>query len=169
MTGTKKLAVLSMMVSQALILSIIESWIPAPVGIPGVKLGLANIITLVVIIFFGLNEALMVVVVRCLLSSMFGGGLVIFLFSISGGVLSTLAMHFLYKKMYRFFSIVGISIAGAVMHNIGQIAIAIIIMRTLSVISYLPVLLISGIIMGCFVGLCTLFLSQALKKLKILT
>lgn len=165
---TKRLVLMALMVAQALVLSIVESWIPVPVNIPGVKLGLANIVTLTVIIFFSFKEALTVVFIRVLLSSMFGGGPVIFLFSIAGGVLSTVVMAILYKKASKVLSIVGISIAGAIFHNIGQLIMACIVMKELSVLAYLPVLLISGIIMGCFVGIATHFFSKALIKAKIL-
>lgn len=170
MKSTRRLTLLALMVAQALILSIVESWLPvnALIPIPGVKLGLANIITLIVIIFFGYKDALLVVIIRCILTSAFGGGLIIFLFSITGGILSTLIMAFLYKKVSKYFSITGISIAGAIMHNIGQITIACLVMKTLSVLTYLPILLFSGIIMGCFIGLCSKFLAEALKKTKIL-
>ena len=164
MKNTKKLALLALMVSQALILSIVESWIPVPVAIPGVKLGLANIVTLLAIIFFGTRDALIVVCIRVALSSLFGGGLLIFTFSIAGGILSTITMAFLYKKMYNFFSILGISIVGAIMHNIGQLSMASVVMKDFSVLSYLPVLFISGIIMGCIVGICTKMLVPALEK-----
>jgi len=168
MSKNKKMVLLALFVAQALVLSIVESFIPVPVGIPGVKLGLANIITMVVIMFFGLKEGLAVVIIRCLLSSLFAGGPMIFLFSVAGGVLSALVMYFLHSRLSRLFSTIGISIAGAVAHNIGQILIALVTLQTLSVLSYLPVLMISGIIMGCFVGLCSMFLSRTLKKLNIL-
>lgn len=168
MKGTKKLVVLALFVSQALVLSIIETFIPIPVGIPGIKLGLANIITMILIMHFGLKETLTVVIIRCLLSSVFGGGLVIFLFSVAGGILSASVMYFLYKKMSGVFSVVGISISGAVAHNIGQVLVAVLILQTFSVLTYLPVLMVSGIIMGCFVGFCSMFLSRFIKKTNIL-
>jgi heptaprenyl diphosphate synthase len=162
--SVRKLPLLALMISQGLILSIVESWIPVPVAIPGVKLGLANIVTLLTIIFFGTREALMVVSIRVLLSSLFGGGLMVFAFSIVGGLLSTLTMAILYKKMYNVFSILGISIAGAIMHNIGQLSMASMLMKDFSVMSYLPILLFSGIIMGFVVGVCTKMLVPALEK-----
>lgn len=167
MMNTRKMVLLGLFVAQALILSIVESWIPVPVGIPGIKLGLANIITLIVIIFFDFKDTLFVVSIRCLLASIFGGGFIVFLFSVAGGILSSVVMAFLYKKMSKYFSIIGISIAGAVFHNFGQITVASITMRDLSVVTYLPILLISGIIMGCFIGLCTTFLTRALEKTRI--
>lgn len=167
MKKTRRLVLIALMVSQALVLSIIESWIPVPIGIPGIKLGLANIITLIVIIFFGYKDALLVVIARCILSSIFAGGPVIFLYSITGGILSTLVMAYLFTKLSRWFSALGISIAGSITHNMGQLIVASIMLRELLIMSYLPILLVSGIVMGCFVGLCSSFLSNALKKIGI--
>ena len=167
--STRKLALLSLMVSQALILSIIESWIPvtAITLVPGIKLGLANIITVIVIVFFGSKEAFLVVFVRCALASMFGGGLIVFLFSVTGGLLSTAVMVFLYKKASNVFSLTGVSVAGAVAHNLGQIIIASFIMKTSAVLVNLPMLLIAAIVMGCFIGLCSNSLAGALRKTNI--
>jgi len=168
MKNTKRIVLLAIMVSQALVLSIIESWIPIPVPVPGVKLGLANIITMIVIMFFGIKDALLVVVVRCALSSAYGGGLMVFLFSIAGGVLSAIVMFLLHRKLSKVFSTVGISIAGAVSHNIGQLAVACVVMKELLVMTYLPVLMASGVVTGCFVGICSNLLAGALKKTNML-
>ncbi|MGI6777023.1 MAG: Gx transporter family protein [Acetivibrionales bacterium] len=167
MSSTKKLVLIALFVSQALVLSIIESWIPLPVAIPGVKLGLSNIITLIAIIFFGFKEAIIIVIIRTFLASLYTGGFSVLLFSITGGVLSAIVMALLYKKFASAFSIIGISVAGAIMHNIGQLMVASLIMQELSVFFYLPVLLVSGILTGCFVGLCTNFLAKALNKTKL--
>jgi heptaprenyl diphosphate synthase len=169
MINTKRLVFLGLLVSQALVLSIIESWIPMPaLMMPGVKLGLANIITLIVITFFGYKEAFLVVIARCILASFFGGGMIVFLFSMAGGLLSTAVMAFLYMKLSKVFSVLGVSVAGSISHNIGQLAMASFMMKELAVMTYLPILLISGIIMGCFVGLCSGFLTKALRKSGIL-
>jgi heptaprenyl diphosphate synthase len=166
--NVKKTVLLGLFVSQALILSLIESWISIPTPVPGVKLGLANIITVIAIIFFGFREAVSVVIVRCVLSSIFGGGgWMLFLFSVTGGVLSAVVMSVLFKSGNNKFSITGISIAGAISHNIGQILIAALLMKDLAVAVVLPVLLISGCIMGFFVGLVSSFLENALRKTKI--
>ncbi|HEX2925950.1 MAG TPA: Gx transporter family protein [Ruminiclostridium sp.] len=164
----KKMVLLAVLTSQALVLSVVESWFPVPVGIPGIKLGLSNIITIAALIFFSLSNTLAIVLVKCVLSSLFMGGPVIFAFSICGGILSTLIMWLLLKYMDRWLSLIGISIAGSIAHNIGQITVACFIMSDLSVIGYLPVLLFSGIIMGIFVGMCSTFLVRALKKLNII-
>lgn len=164
MNNTKRMVLLALMISQALVLSIVESWIPLPVAIPGVKLGLANIVTMLVIIFMGAGEALLVTLIRTLLASLFGGGFVIFLFSVTGGILSAIVMALLYKRASKLFSIYAISIVGAITHNIGQLLMASLYMKSLKVMGYLPILLVSGIIMGSFIGLCVTYLSPALKK-----
>lgn len=167
MGKTKKIVVLALLTAQAIVLSIVENWIPLPVALPGIKLGLANIIVLTTIVLFGLKDALVIVFIRTILSSFFTGGFTVFMFSISGGILSILVMNFLYKKMFKVFSIMGISIAGAVMHNLGQLLMASIVMKDFSVMTYLPLLLLSGIIMGSFTGLCTNYLIKALRKARL--
>lgn len=164
MKNTRGLTLLALLVSQALVLSIVESWIPIPVAIPGVKLGLANIVTIVVIMSFGLRAALSVVLVRCILASAFGGGPMMFLFSISGGLLSAIVMFILFKYTHRFFSTLGISVIGSIVHNIGQVVVACIIMKDILLVTYLPVLLVSGVVMGLFVGFCSTYLDEGLRK-----
>lgn len=164
----KKMVLLAVFASQALVLSVVESWFPVPVGIPGIKLGLSNIITIVTLIFFSLSNTLAIVLVKCILSSLFMGGPVIFAFSICGGVMSTLIMWLMLKYMEKWLSVIGISIAGSIAHNVGQIMVACFIMSDLSVVGYLPVLLFSGIIMGTFVGMCSTFLVRGLKRLNII-
>jgi heptaprenyl diphosphate synthase len=165
---TKKLVLISLFISQALVLSIIESWVSIPIPVPGVKLGLANIITIIVIIFFSFKEALIVVIIRTMLASIFGGGgLIVFLFSCAGGVLSTIVMAGLYKVKYNIFSIVGISVAGAVAHNLGQILVAAFLMKDVTVITLLPLILTFGSLMGILVGIVSTFLEDKLKKARI--
>lgn len=166
MKRTRHIVLLALFVSQALILSIIESWIAIPSPVPGVKLGLANIITLVVIIFFGLKDTLVVVAVRCLSGSLLAGGLILFPYSLAGGLLSAAVMYILWKKTARTFSLTGISIAGAIAHNIGQLTVAAFMTGGFAVFGYLPVLMVSGSIMGIFTGLTANLLINALKKTK---
>ncbi|MDQ2087147.1 Gx transporter family protein [Herbivorax sp. ANBcel31] len=168
MNKTKKLVLISLLISQALILSIIESWIPVPVPVPGVKLGLANIITVVVIIFFSFKEALTVVMIRTMIISILGGGgLIVFLFSSVGGILSAIVMAGLYKVKGDIFSIIGISIAGAAAHNIGQVLVATFLMRDIAVITILPLILVFGSVMGVLIGIVSSFLERKLRKAKI--
>lgn len=167
MSKTKKMVLLSLFVAGAIVLSIIESALPVPVPIYGVKLGLANIITLVVLYFFGMGEALTVVCIRVLLSSLYGGGFVVFLFSIAGGILSTLTMGLLMKFLADRLSLWTISISGSLMHNMGQLIMAGIVMKDFAVMGYLPVLLVSGVIMGIFIGITGYFLINSLKRIDI--
>lgn len=164
MRKTRRIVLISIMIAQALVLSVAESWFPIPVPVPGVKLGLANIVTIMAIVYFTTAETFLIVLLRTVMASFFTGGPVILLFSVTGGILSTLVMALLYRKFSKVFSLVGISIAGSVTHNIGQLAVASLVMKSVSVFGYLPVLIISGIIMGFFVGLCSTFLKRALDK-----
>lgn len=164
---TRQVVFLALMISQALVLSLVENWIPLPFVFPGVKLGLANIVTMAVILFMGFRAAMVVTILRTLLASMFGGGFIVFFFSVSGGILSTVIMALLYMKANKGLGIVGISIAGAISHNVGQLLMASFFMKDLDIMAYLPVLMISGVIMGVFIGISTNYLSKAMKNIRI--
>ena len=153
MNKTRKLAYLSILLSLALALHIFERTLPLPMPVPGVKLGLANIVTLLTIVFFGFKEALLIVIMRTFIGSIFGGGILAFCFSVAGGLLSTMVMALMYKRFIKYFSIPSVSITGAVFHNIGQIAVASFVIQNINLVYYLPVLLFSGIITGFFTGL----------------
>jgi len=167
MSKTKKLVLLSLFVAGAIVLSIIESMFPVPVAVYGVKLGLANIITIVLLYFFGVKEAVIVVFVRVLLSSMYGGGFVVFLFSVTGGILSAVVMWILMKVLADRVSLVSISIVGSIVHNAGQLIVAGFVLNDFAVMAYLPVLMVSGVIMGVFTGFIGSFLIGSLKKTKL--
>ncbi len=152
MGGTKKIVILSILVAQALVLHLLEGLIPSGVPLPGVKLGLANIITLLTIILFSCKETVSVVFIRILLGSLLGGGLSAFIFSITGGILSALVMTVLYNKAAKFFSLISISVIGALFHNFGQLAAASLIISNFNLFYYLPVLTVSGVLTGLFVG-----------------
>lgn len=160
--NTKKLAVLSIAVSFALILSFIESRIPAFVAIPGVKVGLANIAVIFVLYKLGVKEAAVVSLVRVVLVSVLFGSLVSMFYSICGAILSFATMLIL-KKLTPLRE-VAVSVSGGVMHNIGQIIAASILLETNVVIYYLPFLLLSGIIAGIVVGVVSAIL---IKKVRI--
>ena len=148
--NTKKLTTLAITVSLALILSFIESRIPAFVAIPGIKVGLANIAVIFTLYKLGAKEAVGVSIIRVLLVSMLFGSPVSMLYSIAGAVLS-LAVMIILKKLTPLNEIT-VSICGGVMHNIGQICMASIMLSTNVVIYYLPFLLLSGILAGVAVG-----------------
>lgn len=161
---TRKLALLSILLAFALALHLFERYLPLPIAVPGVKLGLANIITLLTIIIFGFREASLLVIMRTFLGAMFGGGFLAFLFSLTGGLLSTMIMAYMYQRLFKFFSLPAVSITGAVFHNIGQVAVASIVIENINLFYYLPVLLVSGIITGLFIGLVVQFLLKPLAE-----
>ena len=156
--STRKLTSLALTVSFALILSFVESRIPAFTAIPGVKVGLANIAVIFTLYKFGIREAIAVSAVRVLLVSMLFGSPVSMIYSISGAVLS-LCVMFLLKKLTPVSTVV-VSVSGGVMHNIGQICAASIVLGTNVVIYYLPFLLLSGTIAGIVVGVASALLIE---------
>jgi heptaprenyl diphosphate synthase len=164
MNRTRKITTLSILTALAMILSIVENMVPINIGLPGIKLGLANLVTIFVLSFYGFYSALVVVTIRCLLVSLAFGGPTLFAFSITGGILSILVMNLLIKLNRSTMSIKGISIAGAVSHNIGQLIIAIIILNEIKIYTYIPVLIISGIITGIIIGILSEMLIKSFKK-----
>lgn len=164
MKSTRKMVILSLLVSQALVLQVIERMIPVPIPVPGVKLGLANVISLFTIIIFGWKDAMLIVFLRTILGSFFGGGVSSFLYSFTGGIISTIAMAILYKYFKNVFSIIAISVVGAVFHNLGQIIIASLVVSNVNLFFYLPVLLISAVLTGIFIGLTVQYTMKPLKN-----
>ena len=167
MIKTRKITLLAIIISQALIQHYIEGFIP--VLDPGAKLGLANIMTMVTLVIFGFKEAMVVVVIRSVLGSLLGGSITGILYSLSGGILSGLAMSLLYLNFQSYFSLMGISTAGAVFHNIGQLLTASWIFGTIGILyTYLPILMLAAVITGYFNGLVTRYILKYLhNKLEI--
>ena len=161
----RKTTKLSMLLALSIVLSIIESFIPILNGIvPGIKLGLANAIIIIVIYLYSFKDALYVSILRVILVGVLRTGLfsISFFFSISGALLSITMMN-LCKKFTKL-SIVGISIIGAISHSIGQIIIAIIFLNNANVIYYLPYLLILSIPTGIIVGMSSKQVIEYYKK-----
>ncbi|MCL2082526.1 MAG: Gx transporter family protein [Oscillospiraceae bacterium] len=129
-------------------LSVLERFIPLFLWVPfpGIKLGLANVVTICVLYWLGMRPAIGIIVARCFLTGFFSGGLTGFLFSLTGGLFSLSVMYLLMGR--RGVSIWGVSIAGAACHSIGQIFIAVCLMKSTAPITYLPILLIAGLITG---------------------
>lgn len=144
----------------ALIFSYVETLIPFNFGIPGVKLGLANLIIVIALYKMKLSDVYLLSIVRVLLNGFIFGNYFSIIYSLAGGLLSLTVMALLKKQ--GGFSIMGISMAGGVMHNIGQLIIAMVIVETFSVVYYVPVLLISGLITGCVIGIVS---KEMLKRL----
>ena len=144
----------------ALIFSYVESLIPIQLGIPGVKLGLANLIIVIALYKMRLSEVFLLSIVRILLSGFLFGNYFSILYSLAGGLLS-LAVMALLKKTGDF-SVMGISMAGGVFHNVGQLMVAMLVVETFSVGYYLPVLLVAGLVTGFLIGVAA---GEMLKRL----
>ncbi len=166
MNKTTKMIFISLIVAQALVLHVIEGMIPVPIGIPGAKLGLANIFTIISLYILGFKSTVIVVVLRVALATMFGGTLSSFLFSLSGGLLSLFSMAFVKNLLKDKVSIIGVSGAGAVSHNIGQLLVASYIVRNWTVMMYLPVLTFIGIGTGIFIGITANYIIGHMSKIK---
>ena len=161
MKKTKRLVLLAMLTAVAMILSYVESLLPS-VGIPGVKMGLANIAVLFALFRFGWKEAAALSLVRVVLVSLLFGSVGAMIYSLAGAVLS-LAVMALLRRIDRF-STVGISVAGGVAHNAGQILMAMLILQTKQLLGYLPVLAVSGIAGGVLTGLAAALLIRRIPE-----
>lgn len=148
---TKRIAVCGLLVAVAIVLSYVEFLLPIAPTIPGIKLGLANLVILSSLYFIKTREVLLVLTARILLSGILFGNLSSVIYSLAGGMLSFLVM--LLVKKINVFSKIGISIAGGVFHNVGQLIVAYIVVKNVSVILYAPLLLATGALSGCFVGI----------------
>ena len=148
--STKKIALCGVLTALAMIFSYIESVIPVPIPVPGIKLGIANIAVITILYVLGVKEAIVINLLRIVLTSLLFGNVNSFLFSISGAALS-LTIMIIMKKL-DFFSCIGVSVCGGVMHNIGQIIAAVFIMGSEAIVFYLPVLIVSGVFTGVVIG-----------------
>lgn len=155
--NTKRMVYLGLMVGLALALHLFETYIPIPMPVPGAKLGLANIITMFVIVRFGGRDAILVTIIRTCLGSLFAGTLFTptFFLSFFGGLASAIVMSLIHKLFKKHFSIVGISIVGAITHNLTQLTIAAFIVHQVGVYAMLPYMLLFALPTGFFVGLVT--------------
>jgi len=161
----RKIAYYGLLVALAFIFSYVESLFPINLGIPGVKLGLANLVVIVSLYLFGIREAAVISFIRIVLSGITFGSPAAMVYSLAGGVLSLLIMVIV-KKTNKF-STMGVSVAGGVFHNVGQIIVAMIVLETQSLIYYLPVLIISGLVAGVVIGILAAEIIKRLPKEKI--
>lgn len=161
----KRLTFCALLTAIALTIFMVEAQIPLPIPLPGLRLGLANIVTVYAMFALGPADALMILLSRIFLGALFAGGST-FLYSLAGGLLCYISMLLL-RKLLTMKQLWVCGSIGAIFHNIGQIAVAIAIAKTPQLIMYLPVLLISGIIAGTFTGIAAQFLVNRLDgKLK---
>lgn len=149
--STKKTAHFGLLIALAVVLGYVESLVPVYLGAPGVKLGLANLVTMISLYSMGVKETVIINGVRILFTGFTFGPPSIILFGAAGSFLSLVVMYVC--KRYRLLGMVGISILGGVAHNIGQFLMASFVVHTFGVFSYLPVLLAAGTVAGALVGL----------------
>ena len=162
MPKTKKLALMAVLTAIALTIFMLEAQLPAPVPIPGVKLGLANIVTLIL----GRREAGAILAARIIMGAVFAGNPSAMLYSAAGGVLAYAAMCLLVgvvpeKRLWA------VSAVSAVAHNMGQLLACVLVVKTPGVFIYAPALIVSGVITGVFTGFGAMYLVRALRKLKL--
>lgn len=147
----KKIPYYGLFAALAILMGYVEMLIPVPVPIPGVKLGLANVIIIIMMYFMDTKSAFFVSLIRVVLSGLLFAGFAGLLYSLAGAMLSFAVMALL-KKTDRF-SIVGVSIAGGVFHNVGQIIVAALAVENVKMAYYLPFLLVSGVVTGMLIGI----------------
>ncbi len=160
----KKTAYFGVFTALALIFSYVETLIPFEIGIPGVKLGLANLILVIALYKMKPASVYCLSVVRVVLSGFLFGSLFSIVYSLAGGLLSVSVMLLLKKR--GSFSILGVSLAGGVSHNIGQLFVAMLVVETYQVSYYLPVLLICGVLTGLLIGILSREMLKRLTRLE---
>lgn len=166
MKKTNKIVYIGLLVAQALVLHIFERMIPVPFVTPGAKLGLANLITVIALYTLeNKKDAFLVLFLRLTLGTMFGGNLSSFMYSAVGGILSFCFMVLVKETFKDKVSIIGVSAAGAIFHNVGQLIVASILVNNIGVMLYLPVLSTVGIVTGIFIGISANYIVNHLSKL----
>lgn len=161
---TKRLTELALLATIALTIFTIELRIPNPFPIPGIKLGLANIVTVYALYHYRAGEVLMVLLTRIILGALFAGSMMSLLYSLAGGMLCLAGMLVLRQgipKQGIWFA----SVLGAVLHNTGQIMAAVLVTKTAGVLAYFPVLLVPGCLAGLFTGLCAQTVIRGLRPI----
>ena len=167
MKKTKTLALCAVLLALALALSYAERFLPLQllIPLPGVKLGLANIVSLVALYGLGRKYAFGILLPRCILGAIFGGGISGLLFSLTGGLLAMGVMALCQKS--RIFSVYGVSILGAAAHNVGQILAAMLLMQSVYIGAYLPYLLVVAVFTGFAIGAAGAGVLRMLKTVPI--
>ena len=160
---TQKLALLGLFTAIAMVLAWVEVLLPPLfTAVPGIKLGLPNIVIIFVLYRMGVKEAAAVSLVRMVAVALLFGNPMTFAYSLAGGALSLAAMAIL--RRLDFFSIIGVSVAGGVLHNVGQILLAMFVLRTAELGYYMVILAVTGTVAGIFIGLCGGF---AVKRIRL--
>lgn len=160
----KRVPFLAVFLTLALICSYIESLIPFPFGVPGMKLGLTNAVIILLLYMYGPFEAIIVSVLRIVLTGFMFGNLFSIAYSLAGGVLSFVVMFILWK--FTKLKMITISVVGGFFHNVGQLLIAILVFENTYLIYYLPILLVSGVITGAVIGVIAQAVYPRIVKFK---
>lgn len=160
---TKRIACLGLFVALAFVLSYVEYLLPLNIGIPGAKVGLANLVVMVALYTLGKKDAALLSVVRVVLVGFTFGNLAMMLYSMAGALLSFIVM--LIAKRTRLFSITGVSVLGGVFHNVGQIIVAMFVLETASLLYYLPFLIVIGTISGIVIGVISSMITVRVDRL----
>lgn len=161
--NTKKVAYLGLFIALAFVLSYVEFLLPLNIGIPGAKIGLANLVVMVALYTAGTKDAFLLSIVRVILVGLTFGNLAMMLYSMAGAMLSFLVM--IIAKKTKLFSITGVSVLGGVFHNIGQIIVAMFVLDTASLIYYLPFLIVIGTISGIVIGIVSGLITARIGRL----
>ena len=159
---SKKVAMAGMFTALAMIFSYVEVLIPINLGIPGMKMGLANLVVVVTLYTMGAPMAFAVSMIRIMLVSMTFGSFSAMLYSMAGGILSFCGMALL-KKVPNF-SVIGVSLLGGVLHNTGQLLVAMAVVENINLIAYLPPLMIAGMVTGILIGIVSAQVIPRIKK-----
>lgn len=154
-------ALSGVLIALALVLSYLETLVPINFVVPGVKLGLANIVTMIALVRLGVGRAIIISVGRILLSGILFGNPMVIVYSLAGAALSILVMAVM--RRFSIFSVTGISVGGAIAHNFGQLLVAALTMENAKIMYYMAVLSITGVIAGCAIGLFTSYLLKILR------
>ena len=162
--STKKLTTLAFLTTIALGLYWVESLIPTLIPIPGIKLGLANIITLIVLKNFSIREAFPILLMRIFIATFLFGQFISLFYSLAGGIFCLLAMALIQWLLQGHFLFLT-GIFGALFHNLGQLLVALILTQSPAVITYLPFFILSAVVTGLFTGLCAHYAQKYLGKL----
>ena len=162
MNGLQRTTRIALLTALSLILFILEGFLPLPLPVPGAKLGLAAIVTLIALYMLPARDAALMLTLRIILASAFGGGLAPMLYSLAGGAASFAAMVLL--KRYTQLSIVSISAAGGFLHNMAQLLVAAAVMQTSALFVYAPMLGIVGILTGIFIGITARGILQKISR-----
>ncbi len=163
MRKLNKIIFLSVLVSVGLALSVLESAIPLPIAFPGAKLGLSNMVVLVTLVVFGFNDGITVAMLKSIVLMLVTGSVSSFIYSFSGAIFSCIIMYIGYRFFSEVFSLIGVSILGALAHNFAQVTVASIIMNNMRIYTYLPFLMLVSLFSGYFVGLTSSFIIKNLK------